>query len=305
MKTSIRYSKIWLHTLTVMMICSLMLVNLASLQAQSKTRTRLKAYYERLPDNKRKVSVVLTQGSGRSLAFVENAEVLISTFDHENEIELTSLTTDLNGESFLLIDPEYPFIKDEEGYYTINTKFEGNDTLKAADKLIKFKDLNIELSFQTEDTLKTLTVSTFELDSAGNHVPAGELDLNIGVERLYSILFIEKVETNEEGVATMVFPNDIPGDSTKAINVVARIDEDDNYGTVTSSSKINWGITPNPPLQVNERSLFGDEAPLWMIISVFVILSGAFYHFVLAVIKLYKMRNLNPDLQDFNKVINQ
>lgn len=296
MKTILIHPNINRYLILIGLVCFFVQFGLAPAAAQSKTKTRLKAYYERLPDNHRKVSVVLTQGSGRSLAFVENAEIIISTFEDENEIDLTSLTTDSNGEAFLLIEAGYPFVKDEDGLYSINTKFDGNDSLNAADKLIKFKDLNIDISFKTEDSLKTVTVSTYEFDSVGKHLPISELDLDIGVVRLYSTLFLDKVETNEEGIATMIFPNDIPGDSIGTINVVVRVEEDDDYGTVKKTSLVDWGTPVDYTAKGNGRSLFGDEAPLWMIISVFVILMGAWYHFIRAIIKLYKMRNVGLDL---------
>jgi len=292
MKTIILYPRILRYLISLAIILGFMHFLINPANAQSKERTRLKAYYERLPDSHRKVYVVLTQGSGRSLAFVENAEIHISTFEGENEIDLTSIITDSNGEAYLLIESGYPFTKDDEGYYSINTRFDGNDSLRAADKLVKFKDLNIEISFKTEDSLKTVTLSTYEFDSVGNPLPIAELDLNVGVERLYSTLYLEKVETNEEGIASMIFPNDIPGDSIGTINVVVRLEEDDDYGTVMEVAKADWGIPVDYTIKDNGRSLFGDEAPLWMIISVFVILLGAWYHFIRAILKLYKMRNL-------------
>ena len=93
----------------------------------------------------------------------------------------------------------------------------------------------------------------------------------------------------------MEFPNDIPGDSVGIINVIVMVDEHDDYGTITKSSTINWGIMVDYSIRSDGRTLFGDEAPLWMIISVFVILAGAWYHFILATSKVIKIKTTDQN----------
>ena len=68
--------------------------------------------------------------------------------------------------------------------------------------------------------------------------------------------------------------------------------EHDDFGTVHGQSEINWGTIVDYSIKGNGRSLFGDEAPLWMIIGVVIVLGGAWYHFFLAVSKVLKMRKL-------------
>lgn len=260
--------------------------------AQKKSKTRLKVYYEKLPSDDKKISIILTQGSGKKIVGVQNAEIFLTTYNQNVEVELTSFRTDDNGEAVLIIEANYIFPKDEKGYWTIKTMYNGNDTLRAAKKIIKFSDLNIDSSFDIIDSVKVLTVSTFEIDTIGNRKLIGGIEVNIGVERLYSTLYLQEIETNEEGIGKMEFPNDIPGDSIGAINVIIKIDDDDNYGTITKSEKVNWGTTVDYSDLLIGRSLFGDEAPLWMIISVAVILIGAWYHFMLAIFKVFRIKKM-------------
>ncbi len=260
--------------------------------AQKKTRTRLKVYYEKLSNNDKKISIILTQGSGKKASGVENAEIFLTAIDNEDQIELTSIETDANGEAVLIIESNYTFSTDEDGYTVIHAKYNGNDSLKSAKKKIEFMDLNIDISFEIIDSVKHISVYAFEIDSHGNKNPVEGVDLNIGVERLFSTLFLEEAETDEEGIGNMEFPDDIPGDSIGNIKVIVKVDEHDDYGTITKSSKINWGTIVEYSNASNGRSLFGDEAPLWMIISVFIVLIGAWYHFILATIKVIKIKKL-------------
>lgn len=263
--------------------------------AQKKTRTRLKVYYEQLPNKDRQISVVLIQGSGKKMANVENAEVFLSTINQEDEISLTSLVTDNNGEAELIIEKGYKLPINEKGYAVINARYAGNDSLKAAKKQIKFMYLNVEISFDIIDSVKQITVTAFEIDSIGNKIPIEGVSFNIGVERLYSILFLKKIKTDESGVTSMEFPNDIPGDSVGILNLVVKVTEDKKYGTVTKASQIDWGTAVDFSNKNGERSLFGEQAPLWMIISVFVILAGAWYHFILAILKVNKIRTTDQE----------
>jgi hypothetical protein len=47
---------------------------------------------------------------------------------------------------------------------------------------------------------------------------------------------------------------------------------------------VSYEVKPLP------RQLFTDEAPFWMIASVFIILIGAWYHFFLSISKLIKLK---------------
>ena len=291
MNRVIRYRDVRMYLSSLFLFCCMIFCSTTYVDGQIKSRTRLKIYYEKLPNNDKKISIILTQGSGKKIEGVQNAEIFLRTYDLDNEIDITSLTTDSIGEVLLFIEANYRFTKDVDGYSVIKATYNGNDSLKSSKNQIKFMDLNIDISFDVVDSVKLLTVLTFEIDSIGNRKPIGGIGLNIGVERLYSTLYLQKVETNEDGIANMDFPNDIPGDSAGTIKVIAKVDEHDDYGTITKSSNIKWGTIVDYSITSNGRSLFGDEAPLWMIISVAVILIGAWYNFMRALYRMVRMKN--------------
>jgi len=295
MNRLIQYRNIWRWLTPLLLICCMLFCVTTPVNAQKKARTRLKAYYEKLPNNDRKVSIILTQGSGKKIRGVQNAEIRVSTLALDSAIELASLRTDSLGKVNLFIEANYPFPENEEGYSVINVKYSGNDSLKAAKKKIEFLDLNMELSFNIVDSIRYVEVLAFKIDSLGNRKTIDEIGIDIGVERLFSVLYLEEVDTNEDGIASMEFPIDIPGDSIGMITVTVRLEEHDDYGTITKSGDINWGISVDYSTISNGRSLFGDEAPLWMIISVAVVLLGAWYHFLLAVLKVYRIKSLEQN----------
>ena len=193
---------------------------------QTKTKTRLKAYYEKNVDDNKVISVILTQGSGKSMAEVADAEVGIFTVHNDEESLLANIYTDVNGAAILLIEANYILPKDENGYSYIVAKFEGNDALRPSKKQLKFMDLNVELSFEEEDSLRYVVVKTTWTDPTGDIIDIEDIDIDMGVERLYSILDLEESTTGSNGMAKIEFPQDIPGDSIGSVIIQIKVNED-------------------------------------------------------------------------------
>lgn len=280
---------------SIVLILSLLLSTTQAVNAQKKN-SRMRVYYEKLSDNSKKISAILIKGKGKDMTSVENAEVFLSTFDGEEEIPLTTVFTDANGEADLYVEEGYRFPVDEEGTVTVMAVYNGCDSIKSSDKDVTFKDVHLEVSLEVVDSVKTITVKAFELSPEGEPMPAAEIDLKVGVQRLHSILYLEEGETDEDGMAEIHFPDDIPGDGSGNISIVIKISEDKVYGTVTKTIVKDWGLVVDFSEATNGRSLFGDEAPLWMIISVFIILLGAWFHFLFAIYQVFRMSKTNKYL---------
>lgn len=254
-------------------------------------RTRMKLYYAKQTDGMKKITIGITAGSGKNMHGVANAEVALNAMSGDTTLELARLQTDTTGNIELFVEAGYKFPVNEEGKTYLEAVYEGSDAYRAVSNEIEFEDLDFTLSFEEEDSIKYLKVLAAKRDIDGNSVPIEGLEITVGVERLYSVLPLEKIETDESGEAVLEFPNDLPGDSTGMVTVQARIEDDEMYGTVEKTAEVQWGIPVSYKVEPLPRQLFSDEAPLWMVIAVFVILIGAWYHFFLSVYKLKKMRD--------------
>jgi len=270
----------------LMSLCSASFCN-----AQTKERTRLRSYFFIHSNGDRQISVLLTAGRGKNMYNVSNANLDIEVDLGDSTLYLIELITNEKGSADLQIESGYSFPKDENGITTILASYGGNDSLRSSSTDLEIKDVFLEMAFEIEDSVKILTVQANEFNPDGELIPVEELDINIGVQRLYSILSLDNIETDENGIGIFEFPDDIPGDSVGMITVIARVDEHDYFGTVTKLSSIDWGVPVSYELKRLPRQLFTDEAPLWMIIGVFIALVGAWYHFFLSVVKLYRLKN--------------
>jgi hypothetical protein len=256
--------------------------------AQKKESTRLKFYYYKLDDHTKRLSMELTAGRGRNSSTVAGAEIVLYHSANDSTAEMARVITDSIGSVELYVEPEYNFLRDEEGFTTIEAAFDGNDTLRSSSNDVEVKDIDIQFAFEIEDSVKVLRVTAQD----GLGMPAEEIDINIGVQRLYSVLPLDRIETDENGTANLEFPDDIPGDSLGMLTVVAFMDDSDDYGSVTKRGQVAWGIPVDHKTDRFYRELWTDEAPLWMVAAVFIVLLGAWYHFILSILKLRKVKQL-------------
>lgn len=96
---------------------------------------------------------------------------------------------------------------------------------------------------------------------------------------------------DEDGTGYIEFPTSIIGDSLGNVLVISRLEDHYDYGNVEVSGEINWAIpkkllTAEGPV----RELWTPIAPLWMIITLIIMLSGVWGHYIYAIIQLIKIR---------------
>jgi len=260
-----------------------------------KERVRMKMYYFKTPSGDRRVDIALSAGSGRNMHGVKEGEVKLNAIFSDSTMTLATLTTDTLGEVSLYFAKDYVFPINEEGKLMLEAVYDGSDVYRSVSNDLELMDLKLDMSFDIEDSVKYLRVAASRPDIDGTMVPVEELEILVGVQRLYSVLPIDDMETDEDGIAEMEFPNDIPGDADGNITVVIKVDESDDFGTVEAKAGTDWGVPVSYEIEPLPRQLFTDEAPLWMIIAVFVVLVGAWYHFFLSISKLRKLKKAGGD----------
>ena len=73
------------------------------------------------------------------------------------------------------------------------------------------------------------------------------------------------------------------------IEIIARISEHDEYGTLEISEKIKWGTLVPIEIQKNKRALWG-RPPIWIIVAVTTAFAAAWIHYLMAIYSLLKVR---------------
>lgn len=204
---------------------------------------------------------------------------------HQNIIG--NLKTNQDGIVVLLVGKETKYQKDKDGIIIIKAAFTGSEKVKGSEALVKFKDLNLSLNLEEKDSVRTILVNANSLGVNDEQIPLKEATVNIYVQGLFTKLKVGDC-TIANGQGSFKFPDNIQGDENGNTKIFAKVEEDENYGDVEKVEMAKWGqhrlgfVEPT-------RSLWSAGAPLWMIITLTVLLVGVWSHYLFAIIQLVKV----------------
>lgn len=280
-------------SLVFLLIGVFSLTDIIITSASAQERSRIRLNYRKNSDESKTITSILFAGRGKNMVYLENDTIILTASANDSTVELARVQTDAKGVGLLQIEKGYQFPTDEDGFTVIEAAFEGNGEYKASSNDLLVKDLNFDISFEVVDSVKTVSVKATETGKEGNPVPVEGLYVYVGVDRLFSILPVGEVYSSKNGLYTLQFPDDIPGDSTGTFTVIARIEDNDFYGSVEKKASVAWGLPVSYKLKPPQRKLWTNEAPLWMIFSIFIVLTGAWFHFFLSIYKLSKIKKVS------------
>ncbi len=241
-------------------------------------------------DMSRSLIAKITSENDEGEYFVEGLPVLFMFTDGEEINIIGEAISNEKGIAELNIPNEsidYP--KDEEGYIYFMASFAGNDAFLETTEELQVKDVVISIRFE-EDAEEKLVYFEGTILGAEEDVPLPDDDLFFYVPRMFSDMKIADGWFEEDGSGFIEFPKTVIGDSIGNIQIIARIEEHYDYGNVEVSGTINWAvpkrlITAEQPV----RELWTPIAPLWMIITLIIMLAGVWGHYFYAIFQLIKI----------------
>ncbi len=203
---------------------------------------------------------------------------------NDNRVELTIAETDENGNAIASYDEGFNFPKDEEAYIYVYAEFDGNDNFDPAEAELAFKDVLINILFVEKDETKYIAFAGVILGPDGENFPLADDDIYFYVPRMFSYMKIADGWFEENGEGVVEYPTKIIGDSLGKLKVIARIGEHYDYGNVEKSSVVDWAI-PSHLIAAERptRELWTPIAPLWMIVTLIIMLAGVWGHYFYAI----------------------
>jgi len=242
-------------------------------------------------------SVILTATlsikKGESILALENASVEFSALNGTGGELLGKTTTDQEGNAVLKF-AHAGLPADKEGIISYAAKFIGDDKYSESESSFSAKPVRIRLFFSIEDSLRILKVTATQKNEKGEEVAIPAETVLIYVPRLFSLLKIGEIVLDENGSGTLEFPKTIVGDTLGNLMVMAKIEEHDKFGFVLGKNTINWGVHKQYyKAEVPSRELWTPIAPLWMIITLLIMLAGVWAHYMYAVYELIMIKRLS------------
>jgi hypothetical protein len=199
--------------------------------------------------------------------------------------KLASVKTDERGVAKLALGNILITDSEKNGPWEFSTGFNGNDTIEAATSAITIKNVKLEMTLSMVDTVKTIILKAVTFEKKREVPVSGEV-IKIYVPRMFSLLPVGEATLDETGGATVEFPGDLPGDTIGNITIISRFEDHPVFGNVEKRTIQKWGVPTNYSVPVTHRALWTKTPPMWMIVTLSVLLTGVWGHYLFAVISL-------------------
>jgi hypothetical protein len=138
----------------------------------------------------------------------------------------------------------------------------------------------------------------------GEWLPANEVEMRVGVHRLGGILSANEdatFTTDSSGIIKVDFKRDsLPGDQKGNIVLIAKVEDNDQYGNLMIEKTVPWGIALKQGSNFfSHRSLWSTrfKTPVWLLFmanSIIIGVWGTIFYLVLQLIKIKKLAK-SPD----------
>lgn len=182
---------------------------------------------------------------------------------------------------------------DAEGKLQFKVVFAGNKAMEAAEEVVAFKRARLEITPIKEDSALSVLVKLVDLGT-GEEIPVKEAAAGIFVKRSFLPLKVGEGTTDEEGKATIEFPNGLPGDAKGNLTLIGRIDENEIYGNLEASVVQPWGIPVSDKIEKQPRALWSTSPPIWMLLTFIVLMATVWGHYIVIVYELFRLRKEKP-----------
>jgi hypothetical protein len=144
---------------------------------------------------------------------------------------------------------------------------------------------------------KKIVATFFELrDTAWT--PVKGVDMKIAVKRLGGDLNVNETPTyttDSLGAVNADFKQlNLPGDSLGNLVLVARVEDNDNYGNLSSEKIVPWGVETRYRETFNRRSLYARRgwSPLWLEWMAYAIIAAVWFVLFYLFLQIRKLKKL-------------
>ena len=173
-----------------------------------------------------------------------------------------------------------------------------DDKKEEAAAELEITKAKINIDTVSEEGARSISVQVMKYEN-NEWVPAGEVEMKIGIRRLGGILSAGDEEiytTDSSGVATVQLKKDsLPGDAKGNIVLVAKVEDNDLFGNLLVDKTVPWGVAAKPGTDFfDQRALWATaiRTPLWLLFMAYSIVIGVWgtiFYLIFQIVKLKKI----------------
>jgi hypothetical protein len=268
----------------------------------TKQHINLKVSYIKT-DTVKNVKVLITKRVNRKNVPVDG----VSTTLYLNEISTSGLidtliTNDL-GIALFRVPGKAKNASNEGQEKKFKVRLNDNRYDDTAEELT-IKDAFLDISYIEKDSVKKLSARFYAMSDYKNKVPIPETSIKFYEKTTFSLLPIgDELLTDANGEATIDLPLDLESDYKKTMSVVARVEDNDYYGTLEANLIIPWNVLSVTSDKIETHTLWSSarNAPVPLLaISISIILAVWSLIFYL-LFKLFQIWKLSKTFKKDNQ----
>lgn len=206
------------------------------------------------------------------------------------EKELGAVITDRRGRGVFNFKTD-AVKTDKDGKVKFKAVFDGNKWMETADAEVYIRRGNLSLEPIKEDSAYKATLKLVDL-TTGTAIP--DATVGLYVQRSFNPMKIGEGKTEADGTVTIDIPDNIKGDSAGNITLLARLDENEEYGSLESASVQKWGIPVSNANVELPRALWSSHPPTWMLVTFIVLMTTVWGHYIVIIYELIRLRKEEP-----------
>jgi hypothetical protein len=234
--------------------------------------------------------------TGKKLEPLKNKTFQLYLDSAATENFISKVTTDINGKAKSFLPTTLKTIWDASPVHKFIAVAPGEEDEAAAE--LEITKAKIQIDTSSAEGVRSITVQVTKYEN-GEWLPANEVEMRVGVQRLGSILSAgdePTYTTDSSGTVTVEVTRDsLPGDAKGNITLAAKVDDNDMLGNLLVEKNAAWGV---PTIYANnffeQRTLWSTrfKTPLWLLFTAYSIVLTVWGTLLYLVFQLIKIRKL-------------
>ena len=210
---------------------------------------------------------------------------------------ISKVQTNENGLAKAFIPPSLKTVWDASPRHTFIVKA-GDEEVISDYAINKAK---ITLDTATVDGVRNITATVMKLDN-NEWAPVSEVEMNLGIKRLASILPAgdeATYTTDSTGTVTVELRKDsLPGDQKGNILLAAKVEDNDQLGSLLVEKTVPWGVAVKPDNRFfDQRTLWTTRfrTPFWLLLMAYSMVIGAWGTIIYLITRLVIIKKLGRE----------
>jgi len=222
---------------------------------------------------------------------MKHVPVQIFLDSNSNNNLIANLQTDEHGKATTVVPAELKSIYDAAGSHKFIAVTKDGSQGEFA--LTKSK---IEIDTANADGARSVNVKVMKWEN-NEWLPAPDVEMRIGIRRLGGELKIgdeETYTTDSLGQVSAEFKRDsLPADEKGNIVLIAKVEDNDNYGSLSIEKTVPWGVNYKHESNFGQRALWAarGKSPIWLMFlaySIIISVWGTLIYLLYLMFRIWK-----------------